>query len=203
MSSEPIVDLKKRIVGAIVLVSLAIIFLPMILKDNNHFPDKIKSSNIPPIPTKLKSLRDSVSNPINKPKTKEMPPLPKTKVIPLDNKNRHSVNKTVEKKQALKKVSQNKPKKVKANKVTPSKAKKVTQSYALQVGSFSSQRNAIDLKNKLRKKKYHAYIEVIKTSKGIHHRVRVGPYLKYDQIVAIQKKVKRNFKINAKIVNFR
>ena len=152
------------------------------------------------MPVKLEAVQKRATKPETKPVAKKQPTLPKPKAIPLDDKNRQIVNKAIAKKEVQKTVAPSEPK---VTRVEPPKTKKVDQSYAIQLGSFSSQKNAIGLKRKLQKKKYHAYIEVIKTSKGISHRVRVGPYYKYDQITAIRKKINRSFKLNGKIVNYR
>lgn len=219
MSTEQPVNIKQRLIGAIVLVSLAVIFLPMILKDHSQYPGQEKlnshTADIPPVPSQLQVVQEQVKKSQTKPLPPKQPALPKPRSIPLDSKNKAAVNRTVKTESVKKKMVQATPKPIKKaeskSKKEPSKlvagkksnAKKVDQSYAIQLGSFGSQKNAVELKRKLQRSKYRAYIEVIKTSKGIRHRVRVGPYLKRDQIAAIQKKINRSFKINGKIVNYR
>jgi len=199
MSEQAPVNIKQRVIGAIVLVSLAVIFLPMILKERSDYPAAAKTAEIPPMPEKIKAIQQRANN-NTKPAAKKQPVLPKPKSIPSDQKNRQVVNKALSKPKESKKLAESKSSKVVAK---APKTRKITQSYAIQLGSFSSQKNAVDLKRKLQKSRYKAYIEVIRTSKGLRHRVRVGPYLKYDQIESIRKKINRGFKLNGKIVNYK
>jgi len=77
---------------------------------------------------------------------------------------------------------------------------KISKAYAIQIASFSEKSNAQSLQSKLRKKKYKAYIESIMTSKGRIYRLRVGPYLKYDQITSIKLKIEKEFKLKKTII---
>lgn len=221
MSSLAPVNIKQRLVGAIVLISLGVLFLPMILKDRSDYPApkaNQRQVDIPLRPTQISKLEQEVQNkadarlkasssqaPANPKSTLSkappMPALPKAQSRPLDENNRKQLAEK-QRQHALQKqlanVEKSKPKPV----VVP-KDKKISDAYALQLGSFSSQANALGLRRKLRAQQFHAYIEIIKTSKGISHRVRIGPYFKYDQILSVQKKVKTQFKINGKIVSYR
>ena len=77
---------------------------------------------------------------------------------------------------------------------------KITSAYTIQVASFSEKTNATTLQKKLRKKKFKAYIESILTSKGRIYRLRVGPYLKFEQISKIKKQIETQFKLNNTII---
>ncbi len=80
------------------------------------------------------------------------------------------------------------------------KSKTISQAYTLQIASFSNSKNAFTLRDKLRKKSFKAYIESVKTSKGKIYRLRVGPYLKYEQLLSIQKKIEKQFQLKKTII---
>lgn len=190
METEHQVDIKQRIVGAIVLVSLAIIILPIYFgpKDDSH--KYFKVNEVPAIPSEIQQTLASKQQQLKQ--RDKMPVLPVPKAIPVDDKNKSQVKNT--------QIEATKHKSHYKNAQKP-KDKTISHKYTLQLGSFSLQENAFNLRNKLRAKKFKAYIEQITIDKKINYRVRVGPYLKYDQITSIHKKIKKSFKINAKIIS--
>jgi len=110
-------------------------------------------------------------------------------------------------------VKASKPQKTETPKVIPKpktqysiaqkpKEKTINKAYTLQLGSFSQQENALKLTKKLQAKKFKAYIEKIVLPNRTSYRVRIGPFLKYEQISLTQRKIKRQFKIDGKIVNY-
>jgi len=83
-------------------------------------------------------------------------------------------------------------------------SKKITMAYTLQIASFSKKDNALGLQKQLRKKGFKAYIEFISTAKGQFYRLRVGPYLKFEQISTIKQQLKIQFKLkNTMIVKYK
>ena len=56
-------------------------------------------------------------------------------------------------------------------------APRSTHAWAVQVGSFNNKTSAFTLRDKLRAKKFAAYVESVPTAKGPVYRVRVGPEL--------------------------
>ena len=188
MSEEQIVNLKQRIVGAIVLVSLGVIILPLLLNGGTHLDRGISRTNIPPKPKVLNKPLPKI------PVIKKMP-----EAQPISNKPLlHSAKDII--------VEVNQP--VQKTKITPPKYKKMSKpssakvdtAYTLQLASFSKKSNAITLRDKLRKKGFKAYAESIRTSKGKVYRLRVGPYLNYEQISSAQKKIEKAFKLKNSVI---
>ncbi|MFK5894774.1 MAG: SPOR domain-containing protein [Pseudomonadota bacterium] len=201
MEHDTKVDLKQRIVGAIVIISLAIIILPIFLSSQDNSLKDIEINNVPPVPQHFQKTfieYDKKSKQIA-----QIPKLPKPIVVPVDEINKKQVAKLKQATQPTKgstvKITQNINYK---NAVKP-KNKTINQAYTLQLGSFTQQNNALQLSKKLQAKKFKAYIEKIYLPKGVSYRVRVGPYLKYDQVALIKRKIKRQFKIDGKIVNYK
>jgi len=182
------VDLTQRLIGAIVLVSLGIILIPLIL---NGGPERLLSdsgdTNIPPIPKKLTRKLPDI------PQSEPMPAPKKIIAYPQEvynNKTKEPVSPVVSDKH-YKKISR-------------PVSKKITMAYTLQIASFSKKDNALGLQKQLRKKGFKAYIEFISTAKGQFYRLRVGPYLKFEQISTIKQQLKIQFKLkNTMIVKYK
>ena len=68
------------------------------------------------------------------------------------------------------------------------------------MGSFNKRENALGLKDKLRKKKIHAFVErIMKNNKPVY-RVRVGPEITHKKAEILKIKLKKEFKLNGLIV---
>jgi len=89
----------------------------------------------------------------------------------------------------------------------PNKSAKVKaefSAWALQVGSFSSQKNAQKLRDELRAKFYPSYIDVKRSPSKKTWRVRIGPELNKKRLEKMQKRFqKQHSKINSMIVKQR
>ena len=177
-------QIKQRLVGAVVLVSLAVIFVPMLLDggDNSSMPRF--GSNIPPQPEfdfepleiPLQPLAAAAERPrvIDQPEKVESQPA-QTPPPPA----------AVAKPPAAK-VSVSKPETVTAkpdNEIAeaakaPASGEPVA--WVVQVGSFSQSDNALALRDKLRQNGFTAFVEKYRDAGKSSYRVRVGPELKRD-----------------------
>lgn len=181
--------LKQRLVGAVVLIALAVIFIPMLLSGGRNMEMPVFGSNVPERSSEITSIKhidiDDVqkieSHPINPKRIPIARGLPEPKIV--KEKNTTSVVDNVvtrtekEKKQVVKKTV-----------------------WAVQVGSFNKRENALGLKDKLRKKKIHAFVErIMKNNKPVY-RVRVGPEITRKKAEALKIKLKKEFKLNGLIV---
>ncbi|NOQ78736.1 MAG: hypothetical protein GQ546_04990, partial [Gammaproteobacteria bacterium] len=167
--------------------------------------------NIPEMPQKLTKVLPAVPQPMTMPARKNIISYPEREIVS-DNKASNEIKpgsnrQKAKAKSAAKDSSKSTPKPVtktltntsyeKTNK--PASAK-INMAYTLQIASFSQKTNAFALRNKLRKKKFKAYIESILTEKGRIYRLRVGPYLKFDQIATIKKQIETQFKLKNTII---
>lgn len=162
------------------LVSLAVIFLPMIFKGDGSVLDK---KTTPPEP-------DYRFPPPRK--TPEPPPMATKPIVPVGDSVKENVSKktgdnqkpgkagndSVPEKQVEEAVASTiqQDEKKQDEKIGNIKPDKV-QAWIVQVGSFSSEPNAIALRDKLRKKGFASFVEAVKGKKGMVYRVRVGPEL--------------------------
>ncbi len=207
MSEEQAVNLKQRVIGAIVLVSLGVIILPLLLNGGSNQNNGISKTHIPAKPKAFKQK----SAPI--PAIKKMPEaklISNKPVFKKDVKERAKEKSTEKTKPAInsKAVKTSSAAKLAAapkyQKLSKPTSSKITTAYTLQLASFSQKSNSITLRDKLRKKGFKAYSESIQTTTGRIYRLRVGPYLKYDQILAAKKKIEKQFKLtNTVIVKYK
>jgi len=139
--------LKRRLVGATVLVSLIVIFVPMLLEGEPVVEVGIFKSNVP-----AQTEGDFSSRVL---------PLASTVVTPAP-----QVEGRTEEAEASAKP--NKPNK-------PSKPRVGLSAWVIQVGSFSNRDNAEGLVKKLQAKKFPAFLEQTEVEEKTLFRVRVGP----------------------------
>lgn len=75
--------------------------------------------------------------------------------------------------------------------------------WSLQVGSFSSENNATNLRAALRKDNYRSYILYEKTGDGDIYRVFVGPSSSKDALNEINKAIEEKMNLQGRIVRYR
>jgi DedD protein len=190
--------LKQRLAGAIVLISLGVIFIPMLLdgagmreqqrlevrmppKPRYDFPRHIEPV---PLPEPVKPKPDSAAKPDTSEKTvasAEKPPKP--------------VKETTKASSAPEPVKEAKP-------VDKTPATPMT-SYVVQVGSFSDRNNALALRDKLRKAGFPAFAEDVSAQGKTMVRIKVGPVLKRTEAEQIQKKLNKDLGIKGKVYTHR
>lgn len=150
-------QLKQRLVGAAVLLALAVIFLPLILSGPPPSETQVVRKEIPPAPKQDFSSRVM---PLTPPKLN--PPV--TTVV---------VTEATPEPAAPAPVSASE-----ADKPNPAPTRTGLRAWAVQVASFSSEENALSLSHRLRKKGYSAFTQNQVNSKGKKiWFVRVGPEL--------------------------
>jgi len=185
--------LKKRLIGATVLVSLVVIFVPMLLQHEPVLDQGIQGSNIPPRPQPnydtglLPEDNEDLSRPLKgtvRISPGERLPFMEPLVPPVDvespkavpPKSKTSVNAPASrsKKPTVKAKPAAKPKPV-AKPRPAKKAPKVSRGWIVQLGSFSRRSNAEKLVRQLRAKGFAASMEPVKVKGKSLYRVVVGP----------------------------
>jgi len=180
-------SIKQRIIGAIVLVSLAVIFIPMILSGSGEQNMPLFGSPIPPKPENITNIKvlefDNVPT----------PPAPRSVIrTPVD---QHSKTDDIPIEAPVK------PKEVLTTKpASIVKEAKSLKAWVVQVGSFSQRSNALKLKDKMLKKGFRAFVERITTHDKASYRVRVGPELRRDDALKVQQQIEQKMKIKGLVV---
>jgi len=189
-------QLKQRIVGAIVLVALGVIFIPMVLnRDDSN--TGITGSNIPLQPRELEQL------------AKQTPPAPPpAPVVPAET--HQLVDKdTPPLPQATPSLEQENSTPTKSESPAPdtSKDKPVmpdqtvkTRGWVVQVASFTDRNKALHLRDTLRKAKFNCFVESVTGKRGTLYRVRVGPVIKRQEADHIQARLTKQLKLKGTLV---
>ncbi len=178
---------KHRILGAIIVVSLAVIFLPMILSDSNAPPRPgvavSKLGEIPQPETKVFRMPAASSESTSGPTTADasasqaettasqepaVEPAPPTSAI--------AHPKTLEQKAPSKAVNTPRREQVASQDAIKPDALSKTEGWILQVATFSSDENAKRLRDRLQKDGFLVNLQNIELKGRKVVRVRVGPF---------------------------
>ena len=155
---------RRRLVGAIALVLIVVVFLPMILDNEPRQMSQDVSihisgaQNIPGTQQELpsESLEPLRFKPVETEPTAEAPG--RDTLAPARQQARAAPEKPV------KEV------------VAKSKSVAVEDGFVVQLGAFSKSANAARLAATVRENRFEAYTEMVTTTQGERTRVRVGPY---------------------------
>jgi DedD protein len=186
---------KQRIVGAIVLVALAVIFIPMLLPGHRDIGFTDNGSPIPPKPAELENLKVlELEKPQPAPAPREIVRTPideRSPATPAGEVESPSAEKTPPPEEVLAEP--------KTNQATQTDAT-TPKAWAVQVGSFTQRENAMRLRDQLRSKKYKAFVEQISSAGKTFYRVRVGPEVSRDKAEALQKELQSKMKLQGSTV---
>ena len=167
-------SLLQRIVGAVVLVALGVIFIPALLDGSGYHARQMRQIEIKPKPA--------------------FPPLSQKHVAPV-------VSPIQKKRQQHAAAQKQKDAAAKKTRPHPDRASKAIRAFALQVGTFKKNANAEKLRDKLRKAGYASFVvPVVEKNKKIY-KVRIGPELEKSPLLKINKKLKKAYKIDGYVVN--
>ncbi|MFV2060311.1 MAG: SPOR domain-containing protein [Gammaproteobacteria bacterium] len=204
-------DFKQRMIGAIVLIALGVIFIPILLNGESDDDMPVFGGNIPERHKSITNMKPlNLSSKIAPPETNAIETIVVDELSPeIINTSKNSKKEPAEKtgaestqptKAVQKKIPQvNQAAIADKNKTTTLKAT----AWVIQVGSFSSKKNALALRNKLRKKKYHAFVEAVMKQSDVSYRVRVGPEVKKITAETTQKRLKKEMKINGIVMKYK
>ena len=219
--------LKQRLVGAAVLVLLAVIFVPVLLESG---PDQSEvgfdlgtspsaesgfSSRIIPLEDSADASSEAAT-----PSTPEFAPigeeeedatnrgaeipetLPLADVSPADSSDSESLTTVVPEPDAPGSAETPAASEVDANAAAAGEAEEQSPSaaWAAQLGSFSERRNALVLRNRLRAKGYPAFTQAVVGDEGEVTRVLVGPEPTRDRTVAAIEALRRDTGLDGFVV---
>ncbi len=195
--------LKERLVGAAVLVAIAVIFIPIVLNDSPEI-ESISGSNIPEKPETTFNSR----------------------IVPVIENDKKALLNTVESESiGSEEIQDNNDQDIVAEKLV-SDHDKITDdisvereaiidevkdevkvdvglsAWIVQLGSFTEEDNAQSLNEKLRKAGYPAFVEPLKKNGKISYRVRVGPEIRRSEADLLLKNLKDKMKLDGIVVTY-
>ena len=152
-------------IGAILLVALGVIFIPVFLDGSGFKSRNTRSIELPPEPA--------------------FPPLSEIELKPVE---------PVKGRQPAPAAPQSRPK-------TDAVAKLTKKAFALQVSTVTIKENAYELRDKLRKEGYVAYVETRTKNGKTSYRVRIGPELDKSKLEEMKATIKKEQGLDGFIVN--
>lgn len=192
-------------IGAAVLVMLAVIFIPMILDDSGDTSIAITESNIPERPeesfnSRIVPIKESDMTPVE---VTSPPAEPLEEVELIDEVVEEVAASDIEPVIERTVKVEEKPASTENREQPESESKAMgTTAWVVQLGSFGSEENALGLNKKLRAKGYPSFIEPLKKTGGTVYRVRVGPELLRSEAQALQKKILDGMKLEGIVVRY-
>ena len=157
--------LQQRIVGAIVLVTLGVIFIPALLDGSGYKTRQIQDIEIkdkPEFPPLTQKIVEPIPTPLENIKTTQQAELESD----------------------------------------PAQLQKIpVKSFALQVGTFDNNANAIKLRDKLQKAGYTTFVQKQVSNGSTSYKVKIGPELERSVLEKIKADIKKSHKIDAYVVN--
>lgn len=178
-------DPKHRIIGAIVVVALAVIFVPMILSQR-------EAPSEAPAPANAPSGQATEENKVAITKVPPPPPALTDPVKPIP-----AVSAPPAQEPAKTAAVESKPAAPAAAKPTPPSS-----GWVVQVGTFSNTANATRLEQKLRADGQPVRAEHVQLDSGKAVRLRVGPYRDRASAVKAQERIQKDVGVKGVVLAF-
>lgn len=203
------IDVKQRVVGAIVLVSLAVIFLPLLLPGKGDFSVSVDESNIPPTPDyRFPPIDEAPEAPAASGQMMVPLGIPATQGVTEEAASAEPTTSGDMASQVDASVSaEAEPSEPPAAEKTLPVAKNLptaedVSGWVVQLGSFSSQNNALALRDKLRAKGYTTFVEPVESKSKTVYRVRIGPELSREAADKLRQKLKQEMKMQGLVQKY-
>lgn len=166
--------LKQRLIGALVLIVLAVVFLPMIFNNRGErIPETVVDTPPEPVrPTAAVTPPANITEPVQANANQTTTTDSHTNITNQATITTSTTNVT------------NRPV------ISQPDANGLTATWTIQVVAVGNLKNAEAFMDKLRKANYNAYIR----TEGNIHRVFVGPFIEEAEAKKVQKQIQRQFK---------
>lgn len=207
--------LKRRLLGAAVMIALAVIFLPLLLDGSGSESRfrRVEQLRVEPprILDQQGKLETTVPKPVPKPETNVSTTATtdaenaRSKVEKILNDNTKSAAETEQTHTDETPVAKTPTDKTPADKTQAPVSNPVTDkiennvAWVVQAASFTEKSNALALRDELRIAQFPAYVSTIKGESKQVYRVKVGPITDREQAVKVQKKVETQFQLKTLI----
>lgn len=218
-------NLKQRLVGALVLISLAVIFLPLVFDGQQQqidttqyaIPEKptlsLKSVDIEPIEQQARVQLDAVNvvaqqkqqqdeqiaaqSPVEQASVaqQDVPAVPTAPAQPPAAQATAPAKETV-----ATYVEQEKQADQALQTAPPQQTVDLAEAWVIQVGAFSSQPNAEALRDKLKSGGYAAFVKPLKVASGTLFKVYVGPEIRRYRVDQQKLELEQKYKVKALIL---
>ena len=188
---------KQRIIGALIIVCLAVIFLPMLF-DEPHQQRRERILEVPPEP-EMEPVE------VEEPREPEVPEGGDGPEIPMaDEGGDDSEKESSEKEPSEKETEDESVMALDEPESTPEVEQEKTGSlrgaYLVQLGSFSSRDNAVRLRERVREQGMDAHTETVDNEGESFTRVFAGPFTAEEDAESAREKLESEFSLEAMVV---
>jgi len=196
--------LKQRLVGAVVLVALGVIFIPMLLEGPNRTLVPVMDDM--PVPEVLApELPLEHFPPVRKPEQAERAVVTDATGTTVSEESQPNAPLQPDKEEPAPvavvppkpEVAPEKPSTVEESATSP-----VAGSWIVQVVSLSNKGNALTLRDSLRKGGFATQVEQVRVDGKTHYRVRVGPFLERAEADRVRKQIADRFTQNGRVMSW-
>lgn len=184
--------LRQRLVGATVLVALAVIFVPMLL-DNAGREVSVDDGPVIPPKSHLGSDFHSLSRNVERQPSEDA--VEGGKLVEQVFSKPNEAGRIAVPSTGTSQVST-------LTKKGQDEESQGSISWAVQLGSFAKRENAVALERRLRKKGYSAFVKEFSGSKGNVYRVRVGPELLRAEAKELRAQLQRELELEGMVVRY-
>ncbi len=176
--------LKRRLVGAVVLVSLAVIFLPMLLEERQGRDVRIEASNIPVKPPLDEEYQSKIL-----PLPDDEPLIPPLSLSDLDTPT------------SAPPVPPGTPAVVSDREPTPEPRVGLS-AWVVQVASLSSRENAKRLVENLKERGHTAFLEQVYVGGKNLFRIRVGPEIDRKRAERMAQEIHKQLNLKGQVIRY-
>ena len=196
--------LKQRLVGAAVLVALAVIFVPMLLSTPSNPQEPLIGATIP---AKRDGEFSSRIIPLDEPETPmldEQDAERRSAADLLPSGDRAVAPRAATRAARADQIASRGVERVAGTPLRPAREKSADApvAWAVQLGSFSNKQNAMALRDRLRSRGYAAFVESAVSDRGEVTRVFVGPELERDKAVHAIELLREETKLKGIVVRY-
>jgi DedD protein len=179
---------KQRIVGTVVLLALALIFLPIIFDGQGSYQNQI-SSRIPATPVLPILAEPQQVRPVIIAAATEAEPAP-------------TANSETTPEPAASRVEVSTSEAAFTRDIPSLDSSGLPQGWSIRLGSFSDVSNAIALLERLQAAGYKAYTRAIASEQGALTGVFVGPWLERSRVQDYQERLQQEFQLAGMVVRY-
>ncbi|HEY7884575.1 MAG TPA: SPOR domain-containing protein [Cellvibrionaceae bacterium] len=193
--------LKQRLIGALILAAVAVIFIPGFFKERSPYQVDT-TTQIPAQPTVVQITPEPPRRVAN------IDPSPEPQTMFVPSAEQPVVEEVIEDDTAAAEVVAEPQQVEAASEAVAEAASEETDglipgAWVVQVASLSREESAFELRDRLQSRGHKAYVRHVNTAQGRVSRVYIGPKFERETALAIKREIDPVFKVDALVLQFK
>ncbi|WP_179105725.1 SPOR domain-containing protein [Vreelandella utahensis] len=188
---------KQRIIGALIIVSLAVIFLPMLL-DEPHQARREQTLEVPPEP-EMEPVEAQQPREPQVPESEEAPEIPMADEGEVERDGTREESATVTRNES-EPESESELATGSTPEVEQEESGALRGAWLVRLGSFSNRDNALKLRDSVRDQGMDAHSETVDNDSGTFTRVFAGPFVDEQKAETAMEELESEFNLEAMVV---